>query len=172
MRSRSPAIVIPGLLWLAGCATSPDPAKGGFISGVNGLMSGGYDRRIAEQSSDLDRMRAQQAAAESDAGQANALLARRQQSVSAMRVSVANLDRSVRSMQTRLAQERAGNSALSAHDAQLARELDDAQRRLASLRSQLGSAATPADYDATQREYQSLQAAISAMHEQLEGERR
>jgi chromosome segregation ATPase len=171
MRPRSPAIVIPGLLWLAGCATSPDPAKGGFISGVNGLLSGGYDRRIAEQSSDLDRMRAQQAAAEADAGQANALLARRQQSVAAMRVSVANMDRSVRSMQTRLTQERSVNSALSAHDVQLARELNDAEGRLARLHNQLGSADTPADYDAAQREYQSLQAAIAAMHEQLEGVR-
>jgi chromosome segregation ATPase len=171
MGPKSPALMVAGLLVLAGCATSPDPARGGFVSGVSGLLSGGYDRRIAEQSSDLDRMRAQQAAAEAEAGRANATLAQRQQSVTVMRASVANLDRSVRSMQSKLSQERAANGTLSARDAQLTRELENAQSRLATLRGQLGTAATPADYDATQREYQSLQAAIAAIHEQLEGER-
>jgi predicted nucleic acid-binding Zn-ribbon protein len=156
---------------LAGCAPSPDPAKGGFISGVNGLLSGGYDRRITEQSSDLDRMRAEQAESEAEASRANAALGHRQQTVAAMRVSVAKMDGSVRAMRARLAPERAGNSALSAHDVQLRHDLDDAQGRLAKLRSELGSAGTPADYDATQREYQSLQAAIDALHGQLEGER-
>lgn len=30
---------------LAGCATSEDPNKGGFISGLSGITSGTYDRR-------------------------------------------------------------------------------------------------------------------------------
>jgi chromosome segregation ATPase len=170
MRPRATAIMVSGLLWLAGCATSPDPSKGGFISGMNGLLSGGYNRRVNDQSSDLDRMRAQQADAEAEAGRANVTLGQRQQSVAAMRVSVANMDRSVKSMRAKLAQERSVNSTLSAHHVKLTHELEDAQERLAKLRSQLGSGATPADYDATQREYQSLQAAIDAMHEQLEGE--
>jgi chromosome segregation ATPase len=172
MRLTLPAFMVPGLLLLAGCATSPDPAKGGFISGVSGLLSGGYERRIAEQSSELDQMHAQQAAAEAEAGQANAKLAERQQSVAAMRASVANLGRSVHVMQVRLAQQRATNSALSARDAELTRELQDAQARLAKLRVQLAHSTTPADYNATQQEYQSLQAAIAAVQEQLDGERR
>src|SRR5580704_1138716 len=97
MQVRSSTIIISGLLLLAGCATSPDPAKGGFISGLNGLVSGGYDRRVAVQSGELDQMRAQQAAAEAESQQANATLAQRQQSVASMRVSVVNMDRSVRS---------------------------------------------------------------------------
>jgi chromosome segregation ATPase len=170
MHLRSSTIIISGLLLLAGCATSPDPAKGGFISGLNGLVSGGYNRRITEQSSDLDQMRAQQAAAEADSQRANGALAQRQQSVAAMRVSMANLDRSVRSIQAKLAQQHAGNRVLSAHDVQLTHDLEDAERRLAKLRREVGSGATPSDYDATQREYQSLQAAIAALHEQLDGE--
>lgn len=30
----------------SGCATSPDPSKGGFISGLVGIAGGGYQRRI------------------------------------------------------------------------------------------------------------------------------
>jgi chromosome segregation ATPase len=171
MQVRSSTIIISGLLLLAGCATSPDPAKGGFISGLNGLVSGGYDRRVAVQSGELDQMRAQQAAAEAESQQANATLAQRQQSVASMRVSVVNMDRSVRSIQAKLAQQRAGNSTLSSNDVQLTHELEDAERRLATLRSQVANGATPSDYEATQREYQSLQAAIAALHEQLDGER-
>jgi predicted nucleic acid-binding Zn-ribbon protein len=171
MDSRSPTIIISGLLLLAGCATSPDPAKGGFISGLNGLVSGGYNRRIAEQSSELDQMRAQQAAAEAESTRANAALGQRQQSVAAMRVSIGKLDGSVKSMQAKLAQQRASTKELSAHDAQLTQELEDAERRVAKLRSQVGGGGMPPDYDATQREYQSLQTAIAALHEQLDGER-
>jgi hypothetical protein len=34
---------------LAGCATSGDPAEGGFINGVAGLAGGGYEARIADR---------------------------------------------------------------------------------------------------------------------------
>jgi len=34
---------------LSGCATSSDPAEGGFINGVVGIAGGGYDRRVAER---------------------------------------------------------------------------------------------------------------------------
>ena len=44
-----PLIFLAGAL-LASCQTaSPDPAAGGFISGVSGVMGGGYQQRIDEK---------------------------------------------------------------------------------------------------------------------------
>lgn len=76
-------------LMLGGCATSPDPHQGGFVSGVVGLAGGGYQRRIDEreatykgevsageqlkaQARELEQERAQ---VRSDLGRANARLA-------------------------------------------------------------------------------------------------
>jgi len=47
------------LVALAGCATSPDPRDGGFVSGVVGL-SGGYQRRIDERRETLSAEQAAQ----------------------------------------------------------------------------------------------------------------
>jgi hypothetical protein len=66
------------LLLQAGCVTSPDPSEGGFLTRVNGLISGGYNQRVANQSVELDLMRAQQAASAQAAGQARVDLAHRQ----------------------------------------------------------------------------------------------
>ena len=92
MRSMPSSKALSTLLFLAGCATSADPTQGGFISGVNGLMSGGYDQRVAAQSYELDRMRAQQDAAERQASQARVTLSNRQQSLSNLRNDVARLE--------------------------------------------------------------------------------
>lgn len=81
------ALTLP--FWLGGCATSPDPHQGGFVSGIAGLAGGGYQRRIDEreatyrgelsaqeqlkaQARELERERAQ---VRSDLGRANARLA-------------------------------------------------------------------------------------------------
>jgi chromosome segregation ATPase len=159
-------------LILAGCATSADPAKGGFISGAAGLLSGSYDQRVAGQSNELARMRAQQAAAEAEARGADAALQQRQQSVASMRASVAKLDRSLQAARAKVDRQRAGNAALSATDVQLTRELETAQARLARLRTQLGSTRSSEDYEAVRREYESLEAAIQALNQQIEGGQR
>jgi chromosome segregation ATPase len=37
------------VLCLGGCATSDDPREGGFVSGVVGLASGGYEKRVDDR---------------------------------------------------------------------------------------------------------------------------
>lgn len=51
-----------GALLLAACATSDNPADGGFLSGVSGLSSGTYDARIAERTAAVETEQARQAA--------------------------------------------------------------------------------------------------------------
>src|SRR5712671_1787721 len=127
MRSMSYATALSALLLLAACATSPDPAKGGFISGVSGLMSGGYEQRVATQSVELERMRAQQIEAERQTNQTNVALADRQQSLASLRSDVANLDVSLRNAQARVARQRAQNAALSDRDRKLMSDLEKAK---------------------------------------------
>ena len=45
----SPAVLATVALAVAGCATSSDPSEGGFISGVKGVTTGEYDRRVEER---------------------------------------------------------------------------------------------------------------------------
>ncbi len=74
---------------LGGCATSPDPHQGGFVSGVVGLAGGGYQQRIDEREANYrgelsaqDQLKAQarelekeRASVRSDLSRANARLA-------------------------------------------------------------------------------------------------
>lgn len=172
MRSTSSATTVLALLLLAGCATSSDPAKGGFISGVSGLLSGGYNQRLSDQSTDLRLMRGQQAAAEANANQTKAALVERERMVAALRNDVAKLDRSLKDAQARAAQQRAQNATLSDRDRQLMSDLEAARARLEVLKKQIPSSATADDYEAAKKEYFSLQAAIVALNEQLKGDRR
>jgi chromosome segregation ATPase len=172
MPSISRVATLLALLLLAACATSPDPAQGGFISGVAGLASGGYEQRVTTQSQELERMRAQQVEAERQAGQAKVALAERQQSLTRLRSDVAGLDLSLKNVQARAAQQRAQNAALSDRDRKLMSDLDRAKTRLGSLQQQLRSSTAADDLEATKQEYLSLQAAIAALNEQLKGEGR
>lgn len=95
------AVVLP--FCLGGCATSPDPHQGGFVSGVVGLAGGGYQSRIDEreaaykgelsaqdqlkaQARELERERAQ---VRSDLGRANARLAALESRVKRERAAIA-----------------------------------------------------------------------------------
>jgi len=167
MRSVYSAPTLALLLLLAGCATPSDPNQGGFIGGVNGLLSGGYERRVASQQQELDAMRAQQIAAQNSAGQYRTALQERQQVLVAMRANVARLNRSVRDMQAKVARQRMQNGAASEKDRQLAQDLENANVRLTKLQGQLQSDTPADDYEATRREYASLQTTIAALSEQL-----
>jgi hypothetical protein len=172
MRSMRSAIAVLMLLVLAGCATSPDPSKGGFISGVSGLMSGSYDQRVAEQSMELDRMRAQQVAAENQANLYRAALVGREQKLASLRSDVAGLDRSLKGLQAKAAQQRAGNVAFSDKDRQLMDDLAGANARLATLQEKLRSNTAADDYEATRQEYLGLRTAIVTLSKQLEEDQR
>jgi chromosome segregation ATPase len=167
-----PSAVVFVMLLLAGCATSPDPAQGGFVSGVNGLMSGGYNQRVATQSVELDRMRAQQAAAQASASQAQATVAARERSLDTLRSDVARLDRSLRDAQMKAARINAQNVSLSGRDRQLMTDLERSKARLTTLQEQLRSNPTPQEYDAVQKEYLDLRTTVTALNEELKGDPR
>jgi hypothetical protein len=166
------AAALSALLVLAACATSPDPARGGFISGMNGLLSGSYDQRIADQSMELDQMRAQQAAAENQANLYRAALVGREQQLANLRSDVASLDRSLKGLQAKAARQHVGNVVLSDRDRQLMSDIAGANARLATLQEKLRSNTAADDYEATRQEYLGLRTAVAALSKQLEGDQR
>lgn len=47
---------------LAACVESGDPAEGGFLRGVSGIASGGYDERVAEREAEVSEAEARNTA--------------------------------------------------------------------------------------------------------------
>lgn len=160
-------ILGPALALLAGCATSPDPSQGGFISGVNGLLSGGYDQRVQVQSGELNRMRTEQQDAEAEANRSRSALAGRERRLHDLSVQVAMLDKSLKESRAEAARQRARSAELSDADRRLRDDLENVNTRLESLRSKLASDRAGTDYDAERQQYLNLQATIEALHDQL-----
>lgn len=119
---------------MTGCATSPDPHQGGFVSGVVGLAGGGYQRRIDEREGTY---RTELDAGERLKNQAKALEAERAQ----VRGDLVRAQSRLETQERRIAQERArlGAERSAAAQARL-RQLDQAQARVAVAKGELASA--------------------------------
>lgn len=122
-------------VWLGGCATSPDPHEGGFVSGVAGLAGGGYQRRIDERENmhqgELDaqeQLKAQARSLEQERAQVQGDLAR-------ARARLANQERRIAEERARIRAQRQNPNATQAG----LRQLDLAQAKLASTKGELGS---------------------------------
>jgi chromosome segregation ATPase len=113
---------------LSACATSDDPADGGFISGVAGIAGGGYDKRIEEREDAYREQLDAQAALEAEGR-------RLEQERAEVRAQLGQAQARLAAQQRRIAAERrriaAGGSAASA--ARL-RQLDQAQSRVDATR--------------------------------------
>jgi chromosome segregation ATPase len=168
MRGIISANFLTALVLLAGCAASPDPAKGGFFDGVYNLTTGGYERRIDEQTSDLQSVRERRNAAEAEAAETKAALAERERLIAKLREDVAELDRTLKHVEAKAAQKRKNSAVLTQQERELMRDLDSSKARLTSLEKQLAaSKAAQADYYAVKEEYESLEAAIAVLTQQL-----
>lgn len=92
-------ILLPAVLTLAGCETSSDPAAGGFINGIVGVTSGGYEARIAEGEAGVadaqarnDALRAEQSSLAAQIGATERSLASARFTLLNQRDAVADLD--------------------------------------------------------------------------------
>jgi chromosome segregation ATPase len=117
----------------SGCATSPDPHQGGFVSGVAGLAGGGYQRRIDEREGtyrgELDaqsRLKAQAAELERERAQVRGDLTQ-------ARSRLASQERHIAAQRARLGAERQRSAAAQAE----LRRLDLAQSKVAQAKGEL-----------------------------------
>jgi len=154
------AAIFAALLLLAGCAR------------VSDLFGGGQAQRPPDRPATAARPRPPSTAAAKPApDKATAAATERQKAVAAMRARIADLDRSLQAIQAQMTRARAGKAETSAHDAHLWQVLESTKAWLGNLQGELAGDVTPAGYETAQRDYQSLQDAIQALHEQVEGER-
>ena len=88
----------------AACQTSDDPRQGGLISGIAGLSSGGYEKRLEKKRADLEAAELQRAALEDEAEKAR----REQAAATAERLQseerLASLDGDIKNLTQRLAE--------------------------------------------------------------------
>jgi len=59
-------ILLAPLVLLAACATTDDPYRGGFFTGIQNIASGAYERRIAEREAEVEAARARTAELEGE----------------------------------------------------------------------------------------------------------
>jgi chromosome segregation ATPase len=126
LRSLHAALVAAVTLWIGGCATSADPHEGGFVSGVVGLMGGGYQRRVDERQNTYQGELNAQQRLQAEAQQVQA-------ERDAVRGQLANANARLAAIERRIAAERAQIKAASARstDAQAQlRRLDQAQAQV------------------------------------------
>jgi chromosome segregation ATPase len=112
------------MIALAGCETTTDPAKGGFISGLQNLNNSGYEQRVGERKAaaedmldentrkqrELERVRAQSAALASQRSEAETKLGGLQKDINAMSARLssgkkvnADLQRQIATLERRVA---------------------------------------------------------------------
>ena len=75
MWQRLTALVGAGLL-AAGCQNTDDPSKGGYLSGINALNTGAYDRRLEDKRNTLEAERQRGRALDQDLRRSRAEQAR------------------------------------------------------------------------------------------------
>ena len=118
-------------LGLTGCATSPDPHQGGFVSGIVGLAGGDYQRRVDERENTYQ--------GELDAGQQLKAQARElEQERAAVRSDLNRANARLADLEQRLARQRAALKAQgAAANRAEAQRLAKAQARVASTKGSL-----------------------------------
>lgn len=158
-------LVLGAALMVTGCATTCDPSQGGFISGVNGLVSNCYNQNVDNEQAQLNQLRAAQAAAQQQAQTANQNVASQQAQLDHLRNNVAGLDRKLAAMRARIAHLKTQNSTQAANIADLRDEIDLQNNQLAQLNAKLQAGG--GDYEAQEQQYEELKRAIQAEAVQL-----
>lgn len=164
MKLRLPVLV--AALALAGCTTTCDPSQGGFISGVNGLVSNCYTNNANSQQAQLAQLQAQQRQAELQAQQAHQQVLTQQAQLDDLRANVAHLDEKLTVMRGKIAQLKTQNSAEAENVADLSQTIGLQHQQLQRLQARLqgGDAGDPQ----VEQQYESLKRAIQAESAQLQ----
>lgn len=110
-------------LLLAGCEANPDPARGGFASGVAGLSSGSYQARLDQKEAELTAAEAERAALEEEAAIAEREQTRVSSQVDEAEKRLAKLRRDVAKLEKQIAnasrQQRLSGKELAALEAEV-----------------------------------------------------
>jgi chromosome segregation ATPase len=129
-RFKAGVLAVMTLLPAGACTINEDPAKGGFISGVAGIVGGGYETRIREDEQALAREQEEAAAAAARKTDIEAQQAAVQQELAQVRQTFDQLSVRVGILRRRLDKEGAAR-------AQDRMRLADAERRLRQVQDRI-----------------------------------
>jgi len=123
-------------LGLAGCATDPNPARGGFIDGLAGLSSGSYQDRVNQREQDLAEMRDNSARLEARNRELQEDLAESKATEDSYRAQLAQLQGELTGLETRLRKAKVRNQAQAARKKELEVKLASLKGRTQTFRTQ------------------------------------
>ena len=127
MWHRMAGVTLAGLV-AAGCQTTDDPSRGGYLSGVSALNTGAYDRRLEAKRETLDAERNRGRALDRDLQRTRAEQARLSGERDAAERDLATLRTELNGLQRRIDQATRNRSANRAELAALRDEIEDLQR--------------------------------------------
>ena len=136
---RRALILLSGLLglplFLAGCATTDDPHQGGFVSGIVGLASGGYEKRITEREQRYQDELGEQQRLEAEAESVQQERMRVQADLNQANQRLASLERKLSVVRAEVSRERTATAA-----EQKLRELNKTETKMAQVQHKLDDA--------------------------------
>lgn len=150
-------------LGVAGCATDPNPAKGGFIDGLAGLSNGTYQNRANQREQNLTEMRDSSARLEAQNRDLQMALAESKATEKSYRAELAELQGELTTLDSRLKKAKARNQAQAAQKKEL-------EIRLANLKGRtqvIHTRSTSANDAAVQAELNRLKAEKDVLKQQI-----
>jgi len=100
-------IILFPVLLLSACAVTDDPSKGGFISGVYGVSSGAYDKRIEERQRNLEALRQAQQGSQAEQQQLQAEKSSLNSQVEQLRKTSADLEQDLDDLSLQISKQKA-----------------------------------------------------------------
>lgn len=134
-----PAVVLLLVLGISGCATNPDPAKGGFIDGLAGLSSGTYQARVDQRQQNLDQMRQASTQLEAQNRDLQQNLASSKATEQSYRAQLAQLQGDLTGLESQLRKAKAQSQAKAAQKKDIERKLADLKAKTQTMQIQGGS---------------------------------
>lgn len=123
---------------LCGCATSSNPAEGGFLSGVQGLTSGEYQNRVNQKQGSLEQLQesgSQLRSQQENLSQQSAALTSQEKSY---RRKLSRMNHDLRKMQARLRKARVKTQSGQVQKVKLEKNLNDLQVQIRVQEHQTG----------------------------------
>lgn len=131
-------LVLGSACLVSACATTDDPREGGFVSGVQGLSSGTYERRVRDREDNLARLRAVQDDLKQETTGLDAQKQQRQKLLDEEQRKLASLNKDVKALEKKLA-------ALSKEQGTSDKRVAELDKRLRELKGQLSKQGSALD---------------------------
>lgn len=151
------------VIGFSGCATNPDPAKGGFIDGLAGLSGGTYQTRVDQRQQNLDQMRQASTQLEAQNRDLQQNLASSKATEQSYRAELAQLQGDLTGLDSQLKKAKAKSQAQAAQKKDLDQKLADLKAKTQAMSTKSAGA----NEAALQEELNKLKAEKETLKQQI-----